>query len=158
MNGNEFNKKNRDHPSDFIGANILNRIIRNYWYGILIITPILLIMAILFFGPMIHQIYFVDSEFCLGTEDNYLYNYEIEIQSEAVTDLLKDHNIMYISMGSGLDAKVVNTCSENSEEGSLFTVDSIRLGDIIWKEANTNFFSVEHNGGLYHFKIERSKN
>ncbi len=126
---------------------------KTYWFGILIVYPIIFVLCLLIFGPKLYQYYFVDSKYCLGSEDKYLYNYEIDIKKRRISAVLKEDGVVSFAIGKGLNLSALHTCAKYSNDGLNFPIDSVIVGDTITKEANSDIFKVIKNDKTYMFKI-----
>ncbi|NER11792.1 hypothetical protein [Muriicola jejuensis] len=135
--------------------NIFKSITKLYWIGILKVYPVLLIIALIIFGPRLYQLFIVDNSYCVGSEERYLYNFENEIKRQKISALFVDKGVTSIALGEGRYSSALHTCSKFSNDEYNLPIDSLRVGDIIVKDSNSNVFTAIKKDKHYVFEIEK---
>lgn len=113
------------------------------------------IVLMVFSLPKWYQNTFVDSKYCLGSQQKYEASYLGSFDNEPITRILKP-DIVYITVGKGKDSRTFTSCSTFSENSKNFTINDVAEGDLIFKKGYSNEFSIIKGGVEYKFLIDRN--
>lgn len=128
------------------------------WDGFydLIVFKIAPIIAIILFTTIgVPSIYksFVDKNYCVGSKENYKRSFEKKVNMKIVESIYHKEYTSIYCIGDVATYEILS-CAIYSKGNERLPIEKIKIGDTVYKEENSNEFSLIRNGKKITFDID----
>lgn len=122
------------------------------------IAKVLIIMMTLCSIPFVFDAVFVQSSYVLGDKSSYEFSYRIGIDSIQITSIYNKGNAKMIFCEEEFFFTMLIQTNSKKSVNSEININSVKLGDLVFKQNKSNLFHVINDNGSYTFKIDSNRN